>query len=317
MIRKFFLLLLFSFSLPCFADRLIIEPDMGREPILSAINQAKSSVDLAIYGLTDKECIQALQNAKNNEKIVRVLIEKSPYKSEKENTRAIQQLKKADIFLQWPDKTFKLFHQKTFIFDERTAMIMTFNLTHSAFSNQRNFALITTQPALVAEIEQVFQADWHHEAPDVHQSNLLWSPNNSRAKILELIQSARHEIDIYAQNVMDYETIGALAKAAKSGVKIHILTSTNPNDLLHKNKFAFLEKAGVEIEHSEKYVIHAKVIVVDQKAALLGSINLTKASIDDNRELSVITRDPEVIHLLLETFHQDWSSSAPIAASSF
>lgn len=67
-----------------------------------------------------------------------------------------------------------------------------------------------------------------------------------------------------------------------------------------------MRKAGVDIHFSQKYLIHAKVIIADNKRAILGSINLTNASIDKNRELSVITQDPIVIRELSKTFDSDW-----------
>ncbi len=69
------LLFLFSYTLTCFADELIIEPDRGREPILTAILNATSSINLAMYGLTDSQFTQALAASKNNGKNIRVLLE--------------------------------------------------------------------------------------------------------------------------------------------------------------------------------------------------------------------------------------------------
>ncbi len=46
-------------------EHLIIEPDAGPEPILKAIQHAKSSIDLVMYGFTDERFIQALIQAKS------------------------------------------------------------------------------------------------------------------------------------------------------------------------------------------------------------------------------------------------------------
>ena len=55
-------------------------------------------------------------------------------------------------------------------------------------------------------------------------------------------------------------------------------------------------------------MIHAKVFIIDNEKAVIGSINLTRASLDDNRELAVITEDPTVLKQLIHTFDQDWKS---------
>ena len=307
----FSLLSAFSLITTAFAGELIIEPDAGRMPILSAINQATSSINLVIYGFTDERFIEALIHAKNTGKSVQILMEQTPYKTENENAAAIEQFQAHGVSLRWPDNSFKLLHQKMFLFDQNRAMIMTFNLTHSTFKNERNFALVITDPAETREIQTVFNADWKHTAVSVNNPNLIWSPDNAREKILSFIQSATSSIQIYDENISDFQVIGALAKAARKGVNIKILVSVDP-EKWNSKKFAFLKKAGVEIENSQHYLIHAKVIIVDNKKAMIGSINLTKPSLDNNRELAVLTQDPKVIRQLLNTFYSDWKEKEPL-----
>lgn len=299
-------LLFFFLSSYSVGDQLIIEPDAGRAPLLNAMQQSKKSIDLVMYGFTDNAFIKAFIAAKNQGKTIHIVLEPKPYRSEGENNRAIHKLQSENINLQWPAKTFQLIHQKTFILDHQTAIVMTFNLTHSSFTRERNFALIVTDPNEVQEIQQVFDADYAHKTISTSESHLVWSPDNSREKMLRFIQSAQSDIKIYAQDITDYQIIGALANAARTGKQVDILLSVSP-EKFHNRKWAFLEKAGVIIHHSRHYYIHAKVIIVDQKRALVGSINFTKPSLEDNRELSVITEDLEVIKLLNNTFNHDWN----------
>lgn len=306
MIRSILLLsfsLFFSVSAYC-NEKLLVEPDMGPTPILSAIQQAKSSIDVVMYGFTDEDFMHAFINARNNGKKVQILLEQTPYKNEYENNFAEQTLQANHVNLAWSNPRFSLTHQKTLIFDHKTAWIMTFNLTHASFSKERNFALVVDEPDMVNEIENHFYADLHDTTPTATNTNLLWSPHDSRKKLLDFIHSAHGTIAIYAQNVTDYKVIGALANAAKHGVQVDILTSDVPSEK-NRRKYAYLMRAGVLLHFSKNYYIHAKVIMVDHQAALLGSMNLTKHSIDENRELSVITHNKEVIDELENTFQQD------------
>jgi len=178
---------------------------------------------------------------------------------------------------------------------------MTFNFTRSAFKNQRNFALIIDNPEEVKEIRSHFQADWQRRPAPGQAGNLLWSPDNSRKKLLDLIANAKHDMQIYMQSLTDYQIINALKAAAKKGVNIEILTS----DKKHQKQLSSLQKAGIHIHPSRHYYIHAKVFIVDKQLALLGSINLTQNSLDHNRELSVITKDPNVVKQLRDRFYKD------------
>jgi len=290
-LKKIIVLLTFLFCQAlCFADQLIIEPDQGRAPLLSFIDHAKSNITLVTYGLTDSAFIDALEKAKHEGKSVDVMLEPSPYRAANENQFAIANLHKDGIEVKKPNPEFKFLHQKTFLIDDY-AIIMTFNLTHSTFKNERNFALILQDPLLVKKIRA--------NLPD---DRLVWSPDNSREKITDFIRSAHDSIKIYAQNVADYKIIGELAHAARKGVDVKILTSNK----LSPKKLHYLTKAGVQVQLNHHLYIHAKVILIDEKRALLGSINLTQTSLDKNRELSIITDKPEIIRILNETFTRDF-----------
>lgn len=287
------------------ADQLIIEPEMGRAPILQMINKTKHSLDLVMYGFTDETLREALLNQQRAGKSVAVILEGSPYRAADENVKTIQVFKRNHLNWQGVIEPFKLIHQKTLIIDDQQAMIMTFNFTKSTFKNERNFALIVDDPHLVKEISAVFSADWNHKtiAPEVDE--LIWSPNNSREKLIQLIKSAHQSIAVYSQNINDYKLVGALAKAAHQGISVNILTSAT----IRPKQADYLINAGVNIKKSEKLYIHAKAFIIDHKIAALGSINLTHQSMDDNRELSVLTKNPDIVKQLDKTFNNDWENA--------
>lgn len=304
-IKHFIITFLLCLASTAFAsEQLIIEPDNGRTPLINAIENAKSSINLVMYGLTDPDMIKTLTDAQKSGKQIQVLLEPHPYKAEGENNFAIKHFQKAHVTVQWPNPQFKLTHQKTCLIDQQHAIIMTFNLTKSSFKNERNFALIIDDPAEIQEINRVFTADWQHKSVTVNNPNLIWSPDNSREKILNFINNAKLDIKIYAQNLTDYQTIGALAKAARAGKHVEIIMSNQSRKM--QGKLDYLRRAGAIIHFNTNQIIHAKVIIVDHNRAIIGSINLTQPSMDDNRELSVITHDPTVINQLEKTFDRDW-----------
>ena len=178
---------------------------------------------------------------------------------------------------------------------------MTFNFTQSSFKKDRNFALIIDNPKQVKQIATVFSSDWNHLPSNIDAMDLIYS-KMSRNKLTQLIMHAKHSLNIYAQTMSDYQLIGVLAKMARSGVNVNILTSNT----LRKKQALYLQKAGVTIHYSKKYYIHAKVIIIDSQKAILGSINLTRPSLDENRELSILTEDADVVKQLNATFVTDW-----------
>lgn len=304
-------IILLLLALPIWADQLIIEPDMGRKPIINAINDAHHSIQLVMYGFTDKQLLNAIMQQNKQHRTVNIILEPTPYKAESENHQTIAQLDDKHIAWQAGAPAFRLTHQKTLIIDGRKAIIMTFNFTNSSFNNQRNFALILDDSRQVNDIATVFSADWNHIPSDNHTSRLIFSPDDSRHKLIALIDGAKRTLNIYAQSISDFKIVGALAKAARRGVTVQILTSAN----IREKQANYLARAGVIIHRSKHLYIHAKVIIIDQREAVIGSINLTRASLDHNRELAVITDDTSVIKQLVSTFNSDWSKTDALMQS--
>ena len=299
---RFFAVILFLISFSVYADQLIIEPDMGRAPVINMMNETKQSLDLVMYGFTDPELLNALIKVHDHGKSVKLILEEKPYKAEDQNLKTIAILQQNKIDMEGRGSAFKLVHQKTLIIDDKKALVMTFNFTKSSFKNERNFGLIIDDPKTVHAVAKIFSADWNGKPSRVDANNLIFSPDNSREQLSSLINHAHDTINIYAQSVKDFQLIGALARASKRGVAINILTSSNT----HSKQINYLRRLGVHLKQSKKLYIHAKVLVIDNKQAVLGSINLTKPSLDQNRELSIVTTDPAVIRELSQTFARDW-----------
>lgn len=296
-----FILLLFLIT-PVFADQLIVEPDNGREPVLNLIKEAKQSVKLVMYGLTDDLLLNAVIQKKLNGQTVRVILEQHPYKAENENNKAISKLNANHIPWQGSMPPLRLIHQKTLLIDGRYALVMTFNFTKSTFKNERNFGLLIDNPKQVKAIESLFSADWNHILAPPLSSDLIISPYDSREAFLFHINHAKRSIRIYAQTISDFKIIGALAKSAQRGVRVEILTPRK----IRKKQADYLTRSGVILHQSKHYYIHAKALIIDDQKAIIGSTNLTRASLDDNRELSVISYDKTVIRQLNTTFNSDW-----------
>jgi phosphatidylserine/phosphatidylglycerophosphate/cardiolipin synthase-like enzyme len=301
-IRALIFSFLFFFTLSSFADELIIEPDMGRQPILNAIDEAEHSLDLVMYGLTDTDILNALIRKANAGKTVKIILEANPYKAEKENNKTIRAFNEHDMSWLGELPAIRFIHQKTLLIDDKKVLVMTFNFTRATFSSERNFALVIDDAARVRAIAEIFNADWNHAASMNTSPDVIISPDDSRAKLLSLIEHAKHSIHVYAQSIQDYKMIGALANAAHRSVEVKIITSQP----LREKPGRYLDNAGVQFHYSKKLVIHAKVFIVDGEKAVIGSINLTRTSLDNNRELAVVTRDRKVVGEIENVFQNDW-----------
>jgi phosphatidylserine/phosphatidylglycerophosphate/cardiolipin synthase-like enzyme len=300
------------------AGTLLVEPDMGRDPLLAAINNAGRSIDLVIYEINDGKITDALIKAAKRGVSVRVLYNYNSFKRAKHdpNAKTIKKLEAAGVSTRKAAAAFSHTHQKTFVFDGAAAMIMTFNLNAKHFSSIRDFGFITSDNAQVGEIERIFEADWNGTAAEPADPSLVWSPDNSRAKMLSVINSAARSLDLYSEEALDREGLKALAGAALRGVKVRFITprlkglGKKAVKDVNESGRKMLAAKGVQVKAGHTLYFHAKMMLADYGAAgqkaLLGSQNLSETSLDKNRELGIILEDPVMLGALNSVFEKDW-----------
>ncbi|MGH2558848.1 MAG: phospholipase D-like domain-containing protein [Thermomicrobiales bacterium] len=282
---------------------LFVEPEDGREPVLAEIRSATRTIDLEVYILTDDEIIAALEGAAARGVRVRVMIEQHPFGGGGDEPAVVARLQDAGIEVQWGPREFSFVHIKTMTVDNRTALIMNLNLSGNAFRANRDFGVITTEPAHVAQAAGIFDADWSGgEPPD---GPLIVSPINSRSELLALIDSAQRSLDVYAEVVRDLEIVDALQGAVERGVTVRLIMSTETfeSDPIRLE----LAAAGVEVRLVDNPYIHAKMLLADGQRAFVGSQNLTQTSLDENRELGLILTDPINIRRIQQIFDADFA----------
>jgi phosphatidylserine/phosphatidylglycerophosphate/cardiolipin synthase-like enzyme len=296
---------------------LIVEPDDGRGLVLEALNAARKSIDLTIYELTDAQIMSALESAQARNVAVRVLYNWYSFTARMQQTDitpAVQKLTQAGIQCRPAPSTFEVTHEKAFVIDGATAIVMSFNLTSEYFGTTRDFGIITTAPAEVAEIDAVFQADWSGQAITPNVASLVWSPVNSSAKLTSLIASAQKTLDIYCEEADDPGTLGAMVTAAKRGVNVRFIAAVlSAEGKINANArgVTTLQKGGVNAVCKTFLYIHAKMILADygtpNAQAYIGSENFSCVSLWKNRECGIIISEAAILGRLNTIYTSDWA----------
>jgi phosphatidylserine/phosphatidylglycerophosphate/cardiolipin synthase-like enzyme len=284
---------------------LFVEPDDGRAPILDELGAAERSIDLTVYLLTDPEIIEALEAAVDRGVRVRVILEQHPFGGSGDNPDVFDRLARAGAEVRWSSPAFRFSHVKTFVIDDQVAIVMNLNLTRSAFDRNREFGVVTTRAAEVAQAAAIFEADWKQtsEPPD---GPLVVSPTTSRRDLLRLIGGAQRSLDLYAEVVRDREMIDALIAAERRGVAVRlVMTGSTGDDNADERRE--LAAAGVEIRLARGLYIHAKLFLADGMRLFIGSENLTATALDLNRELGLFLDDPAAIERVEGVFADDFA----------
>ena len=294
---------------------LITEPRDGIAPVLSAVKHARHAVDMVMYEDSDTQVDAALAADEHRGVTVRVLLNGGYYGAGfPPDQAAYRYLKAHGVPVRWTPRYFALTHQKTLVVDGR-AYILTFNLTPEYYSTSRDFGVIDTQPADERAVEQTFDADWAGQritAPT--GTDLVWSPGSQTAQV-DLIDSATGFLDIYNEEMDSTAIEQALQAAARRGVNVRV---TMTADSSWDSAFASLASAGVHVRTyaaDASLYIHAKMILTSAKV-FLGSENFSATSMQDNRELGLITANATIRASLARTFNADYAGATPYRSSS-
>ena len=302
--------------------KVYVEPNDGEGVITDAIRGARKSVWLEMYLLTDRNVMSALEEAAHSGLDVRVMLEPHPFGGGGSPTRTIDELRAAGAKAQPTDPRFALTHEKGMIIDGTTAYIMTSNFSRSALGGtsgssgyaNREYGIIDTNSQDVQAVIAIFNADWNHSTVQFNDSNLVVSPVNSRSAFMKLVSSAHHTLLIEAEELNDDTVEQAIAASAHNGVHVQVILPSAKSSSSDSNGtgISILHQGGVQVKEDPRLYMHAKIIVVDGQLAFVGSENISRQSLDENRELGIIVSDSSVLSTLQQTFQQDWSDSRSV-----
>ncbi len=110
--------------------------------------------------------------------------------------------------------------------------------------------------------------------------------------------------------VVDESTQDLLISAAQKGVDVRIMYPGKHHDsrvskVAGERKVQPLLNAGVKVYRYQKTMLHAKVILIDETIAAVGSTNLNQRSLLKDDEVSIVIDDREISNHLSRHFRED------------
>ena len=184
-----------------------------------------------------------------------------------------------------------------------------------------DFSVVTQGPA-VAYLTRVFIADWAFaakEPPDKYGELLRYTPEEAGdstieviasgpdvpndplwEQILRIIQDFRQQLTIITPYFIPDEVLfRSLIVKAHTGRNIRLVLPLRSNqrltDIARYHYLDALNEAGVEILFYEPAMLHGKLILADNKVALIGSANIDMRSLFVNFEIALLHYSPRDI----------------------
>jgi phosphatidylserine/phosphatidylglycerophosphate/cardiolipin synthase-like enzyme len=279
-------------------------PEAGEQPYLDALATAQSTIRVEIYEMGYGGILTALEQAAQRGLDVRVILDKAEISV---NQKYYDQLAAAGVHVMWSSPAFTYQHAKFIAIDDAAAVISTGNFSKNySIDLERNFVATDRDPADVADLTALFDADWGGSSPQMSCTRLLISPINARTRILDLIGSAQHTLTIESMQFADSEVRAAVSNRIQAGVAVRVMLADAGWVSTNASAAIYLKNLGVEVRSIPH--LHTKVIVADGARAYMGSENLSSNSLDHNREVGVIVTDASSLTPLTETFDKDWAA---------
>ncbi len=267
--------------------------------IIEKINNAKKNIFIEVYLFTNKNIRNAVLKAKKRWVDIKVIMEKNIYKSANLNLKTFNLLKKNSIDIVWSNpKNYKLNHSKILIIDD-FLILSTWNLTYSTFSKNTDFFVFTNSSNLVKKFKKIFLADFIWKKMNIYDDNIILSPNYSKEKFDKLFSEVKKSLKMYVPYLWKKFT-EKIVKLKKKNIDIELIfwERKNNNEIIEK-----LKKLNIKIFIKKN--IHSKVFLIDNKILYIWSTNFDSNSIEKNREIWILIKNPKIIKKFLEIFKKE------------
>jgi cardiolipin synthase len=277
--------------------KLIVQPDAGTAPIVTAIKHAKRTIDVLIFRLDRQEVARALEAAVARGVVVRALIAHKNSGGERSLRKLELRLLERGVTVARTADDLVRYHGKMMIIDGRVLHVYGFNFTGLDIEKSRSFGIITTDLRLVQEATKLFEADSSRQPYVPGNDRLIVSPETARDRLAEFIKGARKQLLIYDPKVSDPAMLRLLVERAQKHVDVRIIGKLgNGNRQLPAEKYPGKR-------------LHVRAIMRDAERAFIGSQSLRKLELEKRREIGLLVNESAVVRQLVTLFEEDWAST--------
>ncbi|MEU9052286.1 phospholipase D-like domain-containing protein [Streptomyces sp. NPDC048384] len=263
----------------------------------------------------------------------------------------LEEMERAGVQVAWfrkplllsPFKQNHRCHRKVLVVDEQTAFTGGVGIAEEWCGNARNEhewrdTHVEVRGPAVDGIAAAFAQNWaegHHELFDVRdrfvphraqggavvqvvRGSASFGWQDMQTLIRVMLESAEDRFRLAtAYFSPDAYFVDLLCAAARRGVKVEILlpgphTDKRVCQLAGQHHYDALTACGVEIHQYQPTMMHAKVVTIDGIAALVGSTNFNRRSLDHDEEIMLAVLDQEFTATLDSHFDGDLKAATLI-----
>ena len=292
--------------------------------ILDNINNSKKSIDMAIYGYSTVPAIEnALKNALKSGVKMRLIYDmNSNMENIYPNTFDIISMVSGSNHDGKSIEVNSIMHNKFYIFDERTVITGSANLSHTDMSGFNTNSIVSINSSELAKIyldefNQMYNGKFHNDKISKSNSRLkvddidlevYFSPQDKSITnlIIPLIRKARNYIYIPTFVLTEKRVVQELLNAKSRGVDVKIIIDALNASIKH-SKHKELRIGGLAVK-TENYAgkMHSKSMIIDDEYTIIGSMNFSNSGENKNDENLILIKDSNVAKFYRNFFLYQW-----------
>jgi phosphatidylserine/phosphatidylglycerophosphate/cardiolipin synthase-like enzyme len=291
--------------------------------LIDKINAAQTSIHIASFEFDLTPVAEALIAAKQRGVDVRwVTDDESGLGADEDPGRGqFAMLQKAGIEVR-SDKRSALMHNKFWIFDGKILWTGSTNITVSGIFKQNNNTIVIHSPELSTMYEREFQEMWDGKFGPKSPSQLndqTMVLNGSQIAvvftsedpaleqaIIPIVNSAKKSIRFLAFSFTDYPLADAMSQRAKAGVDVAgVFEKVGSEADASELKTLMCRRVPVRQDGNPAF-LHDKVIVVDERIVITGSLNFSTNAEESNDENVIIIDNADIARLYIQEFDRVW-----------
>ena len=216
-----------------------------------------------------------------------------------------------------------LMHNKFWIFDGQIVWTGSTNITENGIFKQDNNVIVIQSPELAAIYEMEFQEMWNGEfgprsTSQIEQQSVVvngspiqvvfTSEDKAIAEsIIPVVTSATQNIRFLAFSFTDFPLADAMIQRSRSGVNVAGVFERVGSDT-DSAELRTLHCGQVPVRRDgNPSFMHNKVILVDERYVITGSLNFSTNAETNNDENVIIIDSPDIAKFYMQDFDRVWS----------
>ena len=247
--------------------RIVTSVDERRPAILAVIRAARREISLSIFRGNDEAIFEALADAHDRGVAINALVTARAKGGQKKLDKLWEVLQATGASVaSYSDPVVK-YHAKYLIADDGPAVVGSCNFTRKCFSKTCDALVVTHDPDVVSGLRQLMEADRERRrAPETLTPQLIVGPERARRQFTSIIEGATKSIRIIDPKLSDPDLLTLLNARRGDGIAVDVYASKRIGDLKS----------------------HGKIMLVDDRVAVVGSLALAAISLDFRREVAII-----------------------------